>query len=286
MIRAATYDPRTMALGVGRLLVAVAELTVLVFTPDADLFRQAQGRPPTPRCDGLRAVSLWCAGPDGAALTAGRCVAIVVLLVVASGYRPRWTCVPHWYVTFSLGISAAVSNGGEQAARLLTLLLIPICLGDGRVWQWQRPDARLAPGWRGAGYAGHLVVRAQVLLIYGDALVGKLADAQWRDGTAMHYILQNAYFGAPPELLASIEGPPVGAWLIPLVTWSALAAETFIAVSAVAGPGVRRWALVVGLGLHAGTALALGLISFALVMVGLLTVAAGGRPLARPSTDR
>lgn len=273
MKRALAFEPRSITLAVGRSLVAVAELVVVVFTPDADLFLGAAGEPPRPRCDGLSAVSLWCVGSPAMPTTAYRFVSIAVLLLVASGYRPRWTCIPHWYVTFSLSLAAYISNGGEQAARLLTLLLIPLCIGDCRRWQWQRPDAPLSPTWRGVGYAGHLAIRGQVVLIYGDAVIGKLREPEWLDGTAMHYIFQSAYFGAPSGLMTLLESRLLAGWSIPTITWTALAAEAFIAFSAFGNQAVRRWALAAGVGLHGGIVAALGLISFGLVMIALLAVA-------------
>jgi antimicrobial peptide system SdpB family protein len=279
--RASTFEPRSTALAVGRSLVALAELVVVVFTPDSDLFGAGPGRSLGPSCGGLRGISLWCIGPgpgSGAvALALCRGVAVAALLLVASGYRPRWTCIPHWYLAFSIGLAGHVGNGGEQVARLLTLLLIPVCLGDARTWQWQRPEVPISPVWRGAAYAGHLAIRAQVAVIYGTAAVTKLREPQWRHGTAMHYIFQNAYFGAPPALLRFLERWPPGEWAIMAITWGTIVVEVFIVVSAFAGPVVRRRALAAGVALHGGIIAALGLASFGLVMIGLLATASSGR---------
>ncbi|SDG06344.1 antimicrobial peptide system protein, SdpB family [Lentzea fradiae] len=140
---ALAFEHRTALLGAARSLVAVAELTVLVFTSDSDLFPAVPGGPAGPRCDGLRGLSLWCASSSPAAQTVFRVVTIAALVLAASGYRPRWTCVPHWYATFSLAAAIHIPNGGENVARIVTLLLIPLCLTDDRIWHWRRPDTPL-----------------------------------------------------------------------------------------------------------------------------------------------
>jgi sporulation delaying protein B len=274
--RALAFDPRTTALGIGRSLIAIAELTVILFTPDTDIFPGPPTQPPRPVCDGLHGLSLWCVGTGAPALTAARILSITMLLVVAAGYRPRWTCVPHWYVTFSLSTAMYVPNGGEHAATLASLLLIPLCLGDDRVWQWRPPDAAMRPTWRGAAYAGHIAIRSQVALIYGEAALSKLTEPVWRNGTAMYYVFQDAYFGTTTAIRRFLESGILHGWFVPAITWATVAAELFLTVSAFGGPIVRRTALVVGALLHGAIIVLLGLPSFGLAMIGLLTLSYGG----------
>ncbi|HWB37653.1 MAG TPA: hypothetical protein VHA75_16690, partial [Rugosimonospora sp.] len=126
---AAAFEPRGLPLTAGRALLAAATLCTLALTADRDLFVPSTAWPAGPRCDGLRAATLWCVGPDSPQLLpARRVVAVAVLAVVLAGLSPRWTCVPHWYVTASLGTAMTVPNGGDSAARIAALLLIPVCL--------------------------------------------------------------------------------------------------------------------------------------------------------------
>jgi sporulation delaying protein B len=270
--RALAFEPRSTALAAGRSLVAVAQVTAIGFTADADLFPSVPNEPTGPRCEGLRAASLWCLGSGTTGQSVARVLSIAVLLLVASGYRPRWTCVPHWYVTFSLGAAVHVADGGLHVAKILTLLLVPICLGDHRAWQWRRPGAPLPPRWRGSAYAGHLAVRGQVALVYGQAVWSKLIEPEWRDGTAMHYVFQDPYFGAPPGLLDLAESGPFEVWLIPVITWGTVLVETVIALSAFGGRRLRRYALALGVVLHGAIGVSLGLVGFSLVMIGLLAL--------------
>lgn len=258
-------DPRSPLLGAARSLVAAAGLLTLAFTSDTGLFPGLDGAPDGPQCTGLRGISLWCLGFDPAI---ARWTAIAVLVTVVVGYRPRWTCVPHWYVAFSFSAALVASHGGEHISKILTLLLIPVLLGDDRRWHWTRPSTSMRPRWHGAAAAGHLAIRAQVAFVYGQAVWFKLREPEWRSGEAMHYAMQDAYFGATPALAELLDG--VG----PLMTWGTIAVEIFLAVSAFCGPSVRRWAVGAGAVLHAGIAVVLGLVGFGLVMVALLLASA------------
>ena len=154
LLRNATdFDPRGRPLAAGRLLLALATLTSVVFTSDAELFSDATAVSGGMRCEGLRSLSLWCLNGDVAdSYLAARVITIAVLVLVVIGYRPRWTCIPHWYVTFSLTASMSAINGGDSVAVIATMLMVLLCLGDGRVWQWSRPSEPLPARWRGRSW--------------------------------------------------------------------------------------------------------------------------------------
>lgn len=268
---ASTFDPRGASLAVGRTLVAVAQLSVVTFTSDAGFFPSG-----VPRCAGLGSLSPWCvAGSSAWGSAAARLVTVLVLALVAVGYRPRLTCIPHWYVTFGLNSAMYFGNGGDQAAVVITLLLIPTCLGDRRRWQWSTPGPPLSADWCGAAYAAHLVLRLQVVLIYGHAVVAKLAEPAWRGGTALHYALQDPTFGAPPAVLSGLEPAWLGGAAILGLTWLTLLTEAALALSPLGNRRVRLAALATGVLLHGFIAAAMGLGSFALIMIGMLTLATG-----------
>lgn len=270
---ALAFEPRTPAFGIARSLVAIAELTVVVFTSDADLFPVVPNGPTGPRCDGLRALSLWCTSSSPVAQTVFRFTTIAVLLLVASGYRPRWTCIPHWYVTFSLAAAIHVPNGGENVAKILTLLLIPLCLADDRIWHWRRPVTPLPAWWRGNAYVAHSVIRLQVAIVYGQAVWLKVVEPEWRDGSAMHHVMQDAYFGATPDLAVLLQS----SLLSPAITWGTILLESAIVVCVFGNSAVRRIGLALAVVLHGGIIVALGLVSFGLVMIAFVAAASSGR---------
>ncbi|MFI6479283.1 sporulation-delaying protein SdpB family protein [Nonomuraea sp. NPDC050663] len=281
---AAAFEPRNMPLAVGRSLLAVAELAVVVFNSDSNLFPRIPELPAGPRCDGLRGLSLWCVGEQWPILS--RILAAVILLAVASGYRPRWTCVPHWYIMFSLSASMPSPNGGEQVARVLALLLVPICLGDGRRWHWQRPVRPLPPAWRGAAYAASLVMRVQVVVIYVDAALSKLLEPAWRDGTAMRYVINDPFVGPPDMVRALVESGEAEGRLLLLLGWGTIVVELFLACAVLGRARLRASGLLVGGVLHGTIFVFLGLGSFELVMISLLIIVTlpGGSLLSQAGT--
>ncbi|MEU5692848.1 hypothetical protein [Actinosynnema sp. NPDC020468] len=268
----ARFDPRGAFLAVGRSLLGLALLVVVAVNPDDVLF------PGGPRCDGIRALGLWCVlGPSWPA----RVVAVVVATLVTAGFAPRWTCVPHWYVAFGFAACSSTANGGDRIAQITALLVVPLCLGDRRWWQWAPLGTPLAPAWRGSALAALLVLRVQTTVVYLDAAVSKLRDPAWRAGTALRVVFHDPEFGLPRVLLDPVAAVAVG-WALPVLTWSVIAVQLVLAVAVPAGR--RRVVLVLGLGLHAAIALLLGLPVFGLVMAGLLVC--GCVRVGRPGSRR
>ncbi|HEX5405982.1 MAG TPA: hypothetical protein VFX16_27215 [Pseudonocardiaceae bacterium] len=272
------WESRGTPLAVGRTLLAVATLTAILWTPDRGLFGDVAGLSSGANCAGVGAISLWCplaTVPHG--ILVGRIVSVAVLLTVCSGYRPNRTCVPHWYVTFSLGSSMFQPQGGDNAAKAATLLLIPICLGDTRVWQWSRPEIPMAPRWRGSALAATFVTRLQVLVIYAVAVGTKLADPAWSHGIAL-YLLDNDPINGFVPFARTLSAPILGSyWPAALLSWAVIVAEAVIAVAIVGPRRVRRYALVVTVVLHLSIAVGMALPGFGITMIGLVTVAYAGR---------
>jgi antimicrobial peptide system SdpB family protein len=262
---------RLSAVAAGRSLLAIGQLTTLSASTGSVLFARTPESPVT-RCSGLRGGSLWCltgAGPT--ALLAGQVIAGAVLVAVVAGYRPRWTAVPHCYVAFSLHASLAFPNGGEYAAQIATLLLLPICLGDRRTWQWG-PPGPVAPAWRGAGQAAHLAARGQLLIIYLWAAVAKLTSPSWRHGSAVRSIVDDPLYGATPWLRQVLRVPLESGLVVALLSWAVVAVELGIAGSMLGRARVRRYGLIGAVALHLSIIVSMGLPGFSLVMIGFVLV--------------
>jgi antimicrobial peptide system SdpB family protein len=280
------FEPRGRPLAAARTLLALASGCLLALSPDRALFPRTAGVTDGPACDGIGRLSMWClAGSGGVAPGICRVLALAVLLLVALGYRPRWTCVPHAYVTFSLSAAISLPDAGEQVIRILALLLIPICLADDRRWQWSRPVRPLPAAWRGRAYAAQLFVRLLGVTIYAQASLSKLAVPEWRNGTAGYYWLVDAHYGSafairPP--IGTILGSPVG---VSIVTWGALAVELTLALCLLGPWRARRagWALAVGM--HGSIALLMGFTTFAMTMAGLWAIACAGPASPRAAGD-
>jgi antimicrobial peptide system SdpB family protein len=265
------FEPRTAPLAISRTLLAVAELTAVVASSDHELFVTTPSASDGMRCTGMRGLSVWClAGSSPHGMLISRIVTVVVLLVVISGYRPRWSCVPHWYVAFSLADSITQPDGGDAVAAITTMLFVPLLIGDDRVWHWSRPAGELAPFTRGSAYAAWLALRCQTAVIYLNAAIAKLAVPQWRDGQAMSTVFADPVYGAPrweySHFATVLQNKPV----VAAVTWGTIGTELAIAVCALLGRRARRRALVAAVLLHGAIVVAMGLFSFGLVMIALV----------------
>lgn len=277
------FDPRGRGFAVARSLIATAQVSVLVVNPPDLLLPAVPGDPSGVRCDGISAASLWCLGStDGSWPQVVRVLAVLALLVTAIGYRPRWTCVPHWYLSFSFSSALVFANGGDRVAQIVTMLMVPACLADARRWQWRAASKPMSASWRGAAFAAQIALRLQASFIYLYTATAKAVVPAWQDGTAMKAIAHHPSYGFPNPLLTLADGGPVP-WLM-LVTWSAVGSECTIGLLLLAGPRGRRWALVLGIVLHTSILLCMGLASFELIMIGLLIAAAAGSARKAPAS--
>lgn len=261
-------------LAVGRSLLGAAQLSVIAFSSDRTLFLDVPDSSPVTKCAGVGALALRClAGTDPDVLTACRFLCIAILLAVAVGFSPRWTCIPHFYVAFSLNTSLTAPDGGENVAQLATMLLIPISLADRRVWQWSRPRAPVTKRARGSSYAAHLVIRLQVAIIYGWAAVSKFGSPGWRHGTAIEAIFNDPSEGLPSALLVALHPLVKSPALMATATWSVIAVELAIAISMFGRRPARTYALGAVIALHLAIMLIMGLFSFGLIMIAMVTIA-------------
>ncbi|MDB4951462.1 MAG: hypothetical protein JWM27_4111 [Gemmatimonadetes bacterium] len=268
-------DPWTNVYGVARSLLAVGTLLTLAFNAPAWIFHPVAGLARVPVCYGVARAGLFCQLPF-AHLQPARWLAVAILAVVASGWRPRWTGIAHWWVAFSLFTSGTLVDGGDQVTGVLTLLLIPVTLGDARAWHWDPPAAG-APSATGramrlVAWSCLLVARIQVAAIYFHAAIGKFRVEEWTDGTVLYYWLTDPVHGMPPWFRWALLPVLTSGIGVALLTWSVLVLETVLFMALVME---RRWwrlLLPVGLAFHLGIALLHGLVSFAFAMWAALVL--------------
>jgi sporulation delaying protein B len=269
--------PWTNVYGVARSLLATATLLTLLANPADHLFHPLVVEDPgfldRHAVEGL---SLFLLARDH--LGIAKLVAVLLLIVVISGWRPRLTALPHWWVSYSFAASASVIDGGDLVAATLTLLLLPVALGDSRAWHWRGiGQGNVAASI--AAQTGLLLIRFQISVIYLFAAVLKLRTEEWANGTALYYWWTHPKFGTwgPFRWLTDLVGPT--RWVVP-VTWSVLVLELALAFALVAPARWQRRLLPVALLFHAGIALLHGLPTFALTMSAALVLYL--RPAWRP----
>lgn len=258
--------------GLGRSLVALGTLAVLVAN-DPRVFVDHGAIGSIRDCSGVATLSLFC-HTSAHDVEWGRALAIVILLAAASGWRPRWTAFPHWWITFSVATSVIVEDGGDQAAAILTLLLIAVALGDRRRWVWNAPVSPKTEATIGSMVAigAMLAIRIQVSVIYFQAFTAKLAVPAWRDGTAVFYYLHNPVVGAPAWLRPVVNAILDNQVGVRVVTWGTLVTECTLFVCLFLPHRVTHRLLYTGVFLHLLFAVLMGLPSFSIIMWGALVL--------------
>ena len=274
----ATY-PWTNVYGVARSLLALASALTLVFSPMSTLFFPVYGADPASRCQGVARVTAFCLAPSPSHEIV-RALMVVALLVIASGWRPRWTAPLHAFIAFSLANNLSILDGGDQVALDLSLLLLPIALTDRRRWHWDPPapvdlPARgsfLEDARRLAATFAWTLVRVQVAAIYFHAAIGKFGVEDWVDGTAVYYFSTNSLYGASSAVLLVMRPIVESAIGVTVLTWGTLVLEYLLSAALFMPKRYWRPLLVLGLSLHAGIIVVHGLLSFAITMFGALVL--------------
>jgi antimicrobial peptide system SdpB family protein len=260
-------NPFTNVYGLSRTLLAVATACTIAFNPSNVLFTPAAGVYDVPRCNpGILNLSVFCL-LSPARLGIARWLSVAALIVVASGWRPRLTAIPHAWLSYSLFASSTVFDGGDQITLVLTVLLLPVALLDPRRWHWStvssagssRPTARLLT------WSAIFMVRVQVAAVYFVSGISKLGQAEWANGTAMYYWLLS--FGGAPRWVIVLVGKPI---LLVAMTWGAIALEVALALGILLPKKSWRPLLIVGIVFHLLIALFFDLWSFAIAMIAAL----------------
>lgn len=263
-------SPWTNTYGLARTLLAGATALTLLFNTTAVIFHAEHAT--SPSCEGLAGhVSFFCVTPVSQ-LHWMQLLAAALLLLVASGWRPRYTGVLHWWISYSAFSSVRLGDGGEQAAAVITLLLIPITLTDPRKWHWDvsaKPQGARAPYTALIAWIALFTLQLQVSFIYLDACIEKLHVPEWLDGTVMYYVLSSNYFGAPSWLMWILR-PIITSSLVVLLTWPSLVLEFSLGVNLLMKKSARRVLFYLGAAFHVAIALTIGIPTFAVIMIGTL----------------
>lgn len=274
--RIAVKWPITNVYGLARTLVALSTLVTMLFSQQESLFRPVAGIPDYPNCMSLSGFSAFCVFPGEASITIGWYVSIAILIVAASGWRPRYVAIPHWWVAASFHLSSSIPDGGDQVAANLALLMIPIAILDSRTWHWQSAPSHATGNYmlRASliAWAALLIIKVQVAGIYLQSSVAKLAVGEWVDGTALYYWMTDAYFGLPSwsrPIIEPVLANPIG---VQALTWGPVALEFGLFLGLFARRSLRPYFLIFGIAFHTGIAIFMGLPSFALAMFAALVL--------------
>lgn len=273
MARALRFDYRNQWFAIGRTALALATASELLCTRSAALFTQV-GPVTGPLCSTQPAVSLFCLNNPHELVDARKWLAIVGLLLVASGYRPRYLSILHLWIVFSVSTSITLPDGGDSIALIIVLLITPMCLADQRRWQWTPPRQRMGRNWRTIAYLTFWAVRLQTVYVYADSAIAKMGVDDWQNGSGFYYFVRDKMFGSAGPMT------PIWMWVSSqslstlAITWGAIAIELAIALFTLLDARWRMAAFWLALGLHTLIFLSMGLFSFSLVMVAVAALIA------------
>ena len=139
-------------------------------------------------------------------------------------------------------------SGADAALRAFLFCLM--WADSGAVWSvdaWltrKRSDA--PPTETSYAIAPLRLMRFQVALIYLNAGLWKFSNPYWRDGSAVHYVLESNLYHRFPNMV-----PVTFDWVIPLLTYGTLAWELSFAFFLLFRP-TRRVAIALGVLMHVG----------------------------------
>ncbi len=159
----------SLAVQATRTTLAFTTIATLLATPDRALFHATVSSPPSPSCLGVAEHSLLCR----AGLGNGRFLSVAISLVVAVGLLPRASALAQWWVLWSLSTSGRVTDGGDQIAANLALLLIPILLCRPDLGRWRHARGDSFPDRRALAVPWILLVVLQISGVYLHSAVAK-----------------------------------------------------------------------------------------------------------------
>ena len=271
---AASINPWTNVYGLARTLLAVGTGITLAFNHSTILFRATPGVASVPFCHGPAQVGIFCIFSTGQ-LDIARWLAVAILVVVASGWRPRLTGLPHWWISFSLQASSVALDGGDHVTAVLTLLMLPVALTDGRRWHWQGAPAVPPRGRdelkRILALSSLIAIRIQVAGIYLHTSLAKFRVEEWADGTALYYWWTDPTIGVA-DWLRPFLMPMLTHSSVALLTWGAILLELTLFMGLVMPRAYRSVLLVAGIAFHVAIAIMMGLISFSMAMFAALVL--------------
>lgn len=278
------FDPTTRAISVARLLLVIAQLSLLFTTPTTKMFIPVGALEPFSQCERrFLQFSAFCLFEAEIV----RWSFVVLLVVIAIGFIPVITSWLHWYVSFSIYSTISVPDGGDQAIVNITFWLAIIALSDRRWSSWtkkQTVDVRL----RKLSWSGSWALRLQMAFIYFQSSMWKLPVDQWEQGSAVYNVVRMEGFGATGQIGELIRWLTSYSVISLILTWGTIWLEFIIAISLLGNAKAQRVALICALLIHGGIIVTVGLFSFGLIMIGgvfLATSQAWMRVCLRKSTD-
>lgn len=195
--------------------------------------------------------------------------AIILLGIVISGYRPRITCIIHFWICISFNYATILIEGGDQIASNLSLMLIPICLLDGRKWHWNVPRNLKKTTIAEINLVSNYfltVIKLQMCLIYFHAAIGKIPNQEWANGTAIYYWFNDPTFGMNDWMHTFLDPVLFSSFGVAALTWGTLLLELLLFMAIMMNNRAKWILFIMGITFHFGIIIIHGLVSFFFTM--------------------
>jgi len=259
-------NPFTWVYGLSRTVLALCMLVILGFSDTTVLFDEMmyQSRIEEQVLGAYNLFFLF----GWEYITYTKIAAIVLLLVIASGWRPRYTGVLQWWITSSFFYSASIVEGGDQIATILTFLLIPVTVLDHRTWHWQKED-HYSPYTKFVGNLMFALVAIQMSVLYLNAATDKIyAIEEWKVGSAFYYYVNDAFFSYPDWMDPLMADLLTNSFFVSSVSWGTIFLELVLCAILFSNAKNKRLLFPFAVAFHFAIVLFLGLVSFFFAMLG------------------
>lgn len=196
-------------------------------------------------------------------------VSLLILVFVISGYLPQISGILHFWLTFSFLFASTLIDGGDQIHSNLSLMLLPICIGDNRFNAWKTSNIEQITLKKSNFFL--FLIALQMSIVYFHASVGKFNVIEWSNGTAMYYWLNHTLFGYP-KYLKDINVLFNNTFFTTISTYLVLIFELVLAGSIFMERTKRKFLFPFAIGFHLFISLLLGISSFFYSMAGGLVL--------------
>lgn len=253
--------------GLVRSTGALCILVTLMFTRPNYLITPSALNPAPLACDTFPQKGLiFCVFPKEFLWLASLMGCLICVLAI-SGFLIKISSALMIWLALSMFHMVPTSDGGEQIALVLSVLIFLVSLGDTRISHWhpvKNPGSKRA-AW---SFVWVVVIKLQMFVVYFHAGVAKIGVESWADGSEIYYDLLSPMFGSTglrQEIALTLisSGP-----FLMFVTWGTIFAEIFIAFSIFGPTWTKIIAVFLAVTLHLLIAVFLGIVSFSIVMIG------------------
>lgn len=272
------YYPYTNVIGLTRSLLATGLLLTLFFTPIEYIITQlTDGTLLNPLLNPVVPINKYnfflLLGIEHIGFM--KYAAMVVLILVISGYLPQLTCLLHWWVAVSFMLSSSAIDGGDQIHANLSFLLIPLCLTDPRANHWFASENPRKSPLNFVGYFSVWLIKIQMVVIYFHASVGKYGVSEWANGTSIYYWLYHSVFGMPKYLEGFTYYLLSQGFIVTALTYGVLVFEMIMAAAIFMSRKRRNYLLPLAISFHFLIILYHGIFSFFFSMLAGLIIYLG-----------